>query len=92
MTKTLDYAAKKWAEKTPARAKVWKDAVTIAAREDNYSKGMEAFVGRPIRPELVEAWKAGVERVSEEDFRKAVENAAKLDKYRKGILRKVAAM
>lgn len=92
MVKTLEYAAKKWAEKTPRAAPIWKKAVEFAKEHDNYKKGMEAFIGGPVNPVLVENWKKGIETISTEDFKRAVENAAKLDKYKQGILRKVAAM
>jgi len=72
MVKTLEYAKKKWEEKTKAKGKVWKAHVTDKAKV--FASNMAKFLGIPaISTEKEKAWSEGVGRVAPEDFNRAVE-------------------
>jgi len=74
MPKTLEMGKKKWEDKMKIVAPKWKKHVTEKGPA-NYAKNLAAFLGVPetsINPEKLAAYKAGIERVSEEDFAKAV--------------------
>jgi hypothetical protein len=71
MTK-LPLAKKKYADKMKTRGPVWKKRVT--GKEEVYAKAVADFLGIPsISTEKKELYKAGIDRVSAEDFAKAVE-------------------
>jgi len=70
LVKTLDYAARKWARKTPAAASKWK---TMAEKGTaHYCPEFAKFIGAPIKPEICEAQRAGIAAVSAEDWRATV--------------------
>jgi len=74
----LERAKQKWSDKMVYAGPRWKSAVTKAAEEDRFAKGMAAFLGLEtgIDPLRNAAWKKGIERVSAADFQQAVKNKA----------------
>jgi len=73
----LERAKQKWTDKMVYAGQRWKRAVTSAAAEERFSKGMAAFLGlQDIDPLRNAAWKKGIERVSAADFQAAVKNKA----------------
>jgi len=66
----IDISAKKWDRKMERAGPIWKAHVTD--KSEAYRKGLETFMGESVNPLRVEAWKAGVDAVSAEDFAEAV--------------------
>jgi len=80
MTKTLEMAKKAWVEKMKLCGPRWKAGVAGKATE--WKKSIAQFLGvseGSVDPTRVSAYTAGTDRVSAEDFAKAV--AGKEEKY-----------
>ena len=83
MAKNLEMAKKHYKAKTKVMGKHWKERVT--GKESIYAKNMAEFLGIPsISTDRVEAWKAGTDAVSAEDFTKIV--TGKEDKWARRLL------
>jgi len=83
----IDLAARKWGEKMPQKGAAWKKGVT--GKETAYCKGVAEFIGvGTCNPERLEAYRAGVARVSAEDFATAVRG--KEEKWKRRYIEKMA--
>jgi len=83
IVKTLDYAKRKWARKTPAAAEKWKKMATAGTAE--YCPAFGKFIGAAIKPEICSAQREGIAAVSAEDWRATVP-PEKAEKYARNLV------
>lgn len=84
---SVELAKKKWREKVSGAK--WKKGVT--GKEDEFCRGIAEFLGvATCNPDILEAYRSGVARVSAEDFEAAIRG--KEEKWLRRYREKMAGM
>lgn len=85
MAKTIEQGRAKWARKMGNAGSTWKAGVS--GKDGAYAAGLGDVVGGPVSPQIVAAWRQGVDATSAEDFQRSIQGKENkwADNFRRAV-------